>query len=84
MKYSFNFVRITNWVYVVRTKLKDLRLRLDEEELSQEEVIELLEQQKKQLLSLRDILDKKIVLMGINKDFLANLQQIKKDYGIED
>ena len=84
MKQSFSFIRIINWLYLVRTKLKLLRKRLDEEELTREEIISLLEEQKKLLFAFKDILESKAMLMGIQQDFLTNFQQIKKEYGIED
>lgn len=84
MKHSFSFIRMTNWIYSVRTRLKELRVRLDEEDITDEEVINILEEQKRQLLLLREVMEKKVFLTGIQQDFLMNLQQIKKDYGVED
>jgi hypothetical protein len=84
MKYSFNFVQTSNWLYIVRSKLKKLRSRLDEEDVPVEEAIQLLEIQKKELLDLKEILLRRVSLLGIQKDFLTNLKQIKKEYGIED
>ena len=84
MKYSFNFIQVANWIYLLRTKLKEFRVKLDKEKIPKAEAIELLQQQKRQLELIKDVLDKKIRLMGIQSDFLKNLNQIKKDYGIED
>lgn len=83
-KHNFNFIRISNWLYLARTKLKKLRERLDEEEISDSQAIQILEQQKLMLLSFKDILTSKTILTGIQPEFLANFKQIKKDYGIED
>jgi large-conductance mechanosensitive channel len=84
MKYSFNFVQIANWIYIIRTNLKNLRLRLDKEKISKEEAIRVLTAQKCQLELIKDILNKNARLLGIQNDFLKNLQEIKKQYGIED
>lgn len=84
MKYNFNFIQVANWVYLMRTKLKEFRLQIDKEKVSKHEAIQLLEQQKRQLELIKDVLNKKTRLVGIQADFLKNLKQIKKDYGIEE
>jgi len=84
MKSSFHFIRVANWVYILRTKLKNLRVRLDTETVSKQEAIQLLREQKRQLELIKDILNKKVSIFGIQKDFLLNLKNIKKEYGIED
>ena len=84
MKYSFNFIQVANWIYIIRTKLKDFRIRLDKEKISKQEAIELLNSQKRQLELIKDILNKKSRLLGIQSDFLKNLKEIKKQYGIEE
>ena len=40
--------------------------------------------QKQKLLIVKDVLDRKTKLQGINSDFLRNLKEIKRAYGIED
>jgi hypothetical protein len=84
MKYSFNFIQVANWVYIIRTKLKELRLRLDKEKISKEEALQLLTAQKYQLELIKDIINKNTRLLGVQKDFIANLKEIKKQYGIEE
>jgi hypothetical protein len=84
MKYSFNFIQVANWVYIIRTKLKQFRTRLDEEKVSKQEALELLKSQKQQLELIKDILNKKTRLLGIQPDFLKNLKEIKRQYGIEE
>lgn len=84
MKYSFSFIQVANWIYLLRTKLKEFRVKLDKEKVSKTEALQLLQQQKRQLELIKDVLNKKTRLMGIQSDFLKNLKQIKKDYGIED
>jgi hypothetical protein len=84
MKHSFSFIKMTNWIYSVRVRLKELRMLLDREDVPSEEAIRILEGQKRQLLLLKEVMEKRVFLTGIQHDFLINLQQIKKDYGIED
>jgi hypothetical protein len=84
MKYNFNFIQVANWVYLIRTSLKNLRIRLDKEKLSKEETLQLLTAQKRQLELIKDIINKKTRLLGVQKDFIANLKEIKKQYGIEE
>jgi hypothetical protein len=84
MKSNFNFIQVANWVYLLRTKLKDFRSRLDKEKVSKQETLDLLQQQKRQLELIKDIINKKARLLGIQPDFLKNLKEIKKQYGIED
>lgn len=84
MKSSFNFIQVANWVYILRTKLKNFRVSLDTEKISKEEALKLLKEQKRQLELIKGILNKNIRLHGIQRDFLLNLKNIKKDYGIED
>lgn len=84
MKYNFSFIQVANWVYLLRNKLKDFRLKVDKEKVSKQEAIQLLLHQKRQLELIKDVLNKKSRLVGIQADFLKNLKQIKKDYGIED
>lgn len=83
MKYSFNFLQVANWIYIIRKQLKALRLRLDTENVSKEEAIKLLQQQKAWLLLIKDVLNKKTRLMGIQPDFLKNLESIKAELGVE-
>ena len=84
MKYNFNFIQVANWVYIIRTKLKEFRVRIDNEKVSKQEAIQILEHQKRQLELIKDILNKKSRLLGIQPEFLKNLKEIKKQYGIEE
>ena len=84
MKYNFNFIQVANWVYIIRTKLKEFRVRIDNEKVSKQEAIQILQHQKRQLELIKDILNKKSRLLGIQPEFLKNLKEIKKQYGIEE
>lgn len=84
MKYSFNFIQVANWVFAIRTNLKDFRARLDKEKLSKQEALLLLNSQKRHLELIKDIINKKARLLGIQKDFIVNFKEIKKQYGIEE
>ena len=83
MKYSFNFLQVSNWLYIIYNQLKILRQRLDKENVDKEEVIKLLEQQKTSLLLIKGVLNKKTRLIGIQPDFLKNLESIKREFGVE-
>jgi len=84
MKNNFNFLQVANWIYIIRTNLKDFRVRLDKEKINKEEALNILKSQKRHLELIKDILNKNVRLMGIQPDFLKNLKQIKKEYGIEE
>ena len=84
MKYSFNFLQVTNWLLVCRENIKKIRDQVLNEEISKEKAIELLTNEKRRISVLKDILYRKIRLHGISNDFLKNLKEIKKEYGIED
>jgi hypothetical protein len=71
-------------VYIIRTRLKELRVKLDKEKVSKTEILEILNSQKLNLELIKDILNKNTRLLGIQPDFLKNLKQIKKEYGIEE
>ena len=83
MKYSLNFIQVANWVYIIRKDLKTFRERLDKEKVPKEEAIELLARQKKHLKLIKEVLTRRTKLIGIQKDFLNNLAEIKKEFGIE-
>ncbi len=84
MKNNFNFLQVANWAFVIREKLKKFRLSLDEEIVDKQSALRSLKEQKRQLELIKDILNKKIRLFGIQQDFLRNLKKIKQEYGIEE
>lgn len=84
MKYSFNFIQVTNWLMICRENIKKIRDKVLNEEISKEKAIELLQTEKNKVTKLKDILHRKIRLHGIQHDFLKNLKEIKKEYGIDD
>lgn len=84
MKYSFNFLQVTNWLLICRENIKKIRDLVLTEEISQEKAIEMLITEKKKVTKLKDILHRKVRLHGVSKDFLKNLKEIKREYGIED
>lgn len=84
MKYSFNFLQVTNWLLICRENIKKIRDLVLSEEISQENAIEMLISEKKKVTKLKDILHRKVRLHGVSKDFLKNLKEIKREYGIED
>ena len=84
MKYSFNFLQVTNWLLICRENIKNLRDQVLRDEISKEKAIELLTIEKRRISTLKDILHRKVRLHGISSDFLKNLKDIKKEYGIEE
>lgn len=84
MKYSFNFIQVTNWLMICRENIKNIRDKVINEEISKEQAIQMLSVERNKVTKLKDILHRKVRLHGIQKDFLANLKKIKQEYGIED
>lgn len=84
MKYSFNFLQVTNWLIVCRENIKKIRDSVLNEQVSKEEAIKLLQIEKQKILKLKDILHRKVRLHGIQSSFLKNLKDLKREYGIED
>ena len=84
MKYSFNFLQVTNWLLVCRENIKKIRDQVLSEQISKEDAIKLLQVEKRRISTLKDILHRKTRLHGVSKDFLKNLKEIKKEYGVED
>ena len=84
MKYSFNFLQVTNWLLVCRENIKKIRDQVLSEQITKEEAVKLLQVEKRRISTLKDILHRKTRLHGVSKDFLKNLKEIKKEYGVED
>lgn len=84
MKYSFNFLQVTNWLLACRENIKKIRDAVLAEQISKEQAVEMLVNEKRRISTLKDILHRKVRLHGISKDFLKNLKEIKKEYGVED
>ena len=82
MKYSFSFIQIVNWLLICKDSLN--KLAEESDSLSKPEMIAKLQLQKQKLLLVKDVLDRKVKLQGINSDFLRNFKDIKSAYGIED
>jgi len=36
MKNNFNFLQVANWIYIIRSNLKDFRVRLDKEKINKD------------------------------------------------
>ena len=77
-------MQVTNWLLVCRENIKKIRDQVLSEEISKEEAVKLLTNEKRRISTLKQILHRKIRLHGISKDFLKNLKEIKKEYGVED
>ncbi len=84
MKYSFNFLQVTNWLVVCRENIKKIRDQVLNEEISKDEAIKRITTEKRRISTLKDILNRKVRLHGISPEFLRSLKQIKKEYGVEE
>ena len=84
MKNSFNFIQFTNWLLVCRENIIKLRDEILNDKLTKEQAIERLLSEKRKISILKDVLDKKARLHGVQPDFLKKLKEIKKQYGIEE
>jgi hypothetical protein len=84
MKYKFNFVQIANWLFICRDNLLKVKEQAIENKISKEEAIQKLESQKRHLLLIKDVINRKIILHGVSREFLAKFKDIKKQYGIEE
>lgn len=78
MKNKFNFLQISNWIYISLIQIKNFNLK------NKNEQKEILLQQKKIFMIIKEVLLKKRQLYGINLEFLKNLKEIKKEYGIHE
>ena len=84
MKYKFSFIQVTNWLMICRENLMKIREEANDGFKNKQEIIEKLKKQKRDLLLVKEILNRKVKLHGISPDFLKNLKAIKKEYGIEE
>lgn len=84
MKYKFSFIQVTNWLMICRENLIKIREEANEGFKDKQAILSKLKKQKRDLLLVKDILNRKIKLHGISQNFLKNLKTIKKEYGIED
>jgi hypothetical protein len=84
MKYKFNFIQIANWLFICRQNLLKIKESILNNDITKEEAIQKLESQKQHLLLIKDIINRKIMLHGIQKDFIINYLNFKKELNIED
>ena len=80
MKYVFSFIQVVNWLIVCRGSLQKMADQVLEKSIEEDEVIKLLEKEKHKLQLLKDVLNRKGNLRGIQPDFIKNLENIKKEY----
>ena len=84
MKNSFNFLQFTNWLLICRENVDAIKQDVIQEKITKQEAIDRLLLEKKKISILRDVLDRKVRLFGIQTDFLRSLKEIKKRYQIEE
>jgi len=83
MKNSFNFLQFTNWLLICRENIGKIKQEILDEKITKQQAIEKLLAEKKRISILKDVLDKKVRLFGIQSHFLKNLNELKKRYGVE-
>jgi hypothetical protein len=84
MKNSFNFLQFTNWLLICRENIENIKQDVLNERITKQEAIDRLLTEKKKIGILKDVLDRKVRLFGIQSTFLKSLKEIKKRYGIEE
>lgn len=84
MKNSFNFLQFTNWLFVCRENIESIKQDVLDEKITKQQAIEKLLAEKKKISILRDVLERKVRLFGIQASFLRSLKDLKKRYGIEE
>jgi hypothetical protein len=70
MKYNINFIQISNWIYLLKEKLENIK--------DDDNTVKELLKQKEILLKTIDIINKKTRLIGIQKKFLENYKDLKR------
>jgi len=84
MRNTFNFLQFTNWLLVCRENINNIKQEVLEEKITKKEAIEKLLLEKKKISILKDVLDRKVRLHGIQPNFLRNMEEIKKRYGLDE
>lgn len=84
MKNNFNFLQFTNWLLICRENIESIKQDVLNEKITKQEAIDRLLAEKKKIGILKDVLDRKVRLFGIQSTFLKSLKEIKKRYGIEE
>lgn len=84
MKNNFNFLQFTNWLLICRENIEKIKQDVLNESITKQEAIDRLMAEKKKIGILKDVLDRKVRLFGIQADFLKSLKELKKRYGIEE
>ncbi len=80
MKNKFNFLQIANWIYVCCENNK----KSNYENLSNEQKKRFLESQARIISIAIKVLKREVVLQGINNNFVRNIKEIKKQYGVDE
>lgn len=84
MKNNFNFLQFTNWLLICRENIEKIKQDVLNENITKQEAIDRLMAEKRKIGILKDVLDRKVRLFGIQADFLKSLKELKKRYGIEE
>ena len=84
MKNNFNFLQFTNWLLICRENIEKIKQDVLNENITKQEAIDRLMAEKRKIGILKDVLDRKVRLFGIQADFLKSLKELKKRYGLEE
>jgi len=74
MKFKFNFLQIANWIYILKSKHLEINTQS----------IDLIDNQIRLLELIKDVINRKKYLSGIQKDFLKNLKKVKDELDIKE
>lgn len=74
MKSKFSFLQIANWIFLVKSKHKEIN----------EKSIKIIDNQIRLLELIKDVINRKKHLSGIQKNFLKNLKKIKDELDIKE
>lgn len=83
MKYNFSFIQVINWLVVCKNNLLKLQSEVANTPLDKQALVEKLKAEKRKILLVKDILNRKIKLQGVNAEFLKNFNKLKEEYGIK-
>lgn len=83
MKYNFSFIQVINWLVTCKNNLLKFEEEIKNNPQSKKDLLERMKAEKRKLLLVKDILDRKTKLQGVNAEFLKNFNKLKKDYGVE-
>lgn len=82
MKNKFNFLQVANWIFICIQNLD--KLNKNSKNMSKDEFRIRLLEEKRKIVIIKEVLLRKRNLFGISNEFIKNLPDIKKQYGIQE